>query len=55
VRRSLEVSERRVYRVLQQPRPTQCYRPRAAQVTRRPVERIVALVKRHPRYGYRHI
>jgi putative transposase len=55
VRRSLGVSERRACRVLGQPRQTQRYRPRIKQQERRLVERMLMLVRAHPRYGYRRI
>lgn len=55
MRRSLEVSERRACRVLGQPRQTQRYRPRDSEQERRLVERVLALVREHPRYGYRRV
>lgn len=55
MRRSLGVSERRACRVLGQPRQTQRYRPRVQEQDRRLVERMLALVREHPRYGYRRI
>jgi transposase InsO family protein len=41
--------------VLGQPRQTQRYRPRIKGQERRLVERMLALVREHPRYGYRRI
>jgi putative transposase len=41
--------------VLGQPRQTQRYRPRIKEQERRLVERMLALVREHPRYGYRRI
>jgi putative transposase len=55
VRWKLKVSERRTCRVLGQPRPTQRYRPSVKELERRLVERMLALVREHPRYGYRMI
>lgn len=55
MRRSLKISERRACRVLGQPRQTQRYRPRIKEQERRLVERMLALVRAHPRYGYRRI
>jgi len=49
------VSERRACGVLGQPRQTQRYRPRVQEPERRLVERMLALVREHPRYGYRRI
>jgi putative transposase len=49
------VSERRACRVLGQPRATQRLRPRIRPEERRLVARILALVRRHPRYGYRRV
>src|SRR5262249_38716732 len=42
-------------RVLEQPRPSQRYRPHVNQFERRLVARILELVQLHPRYGYRRI
>ena len=53
MRRSLKISERRACRVLGQPRQTQRYEPRAKEEERRLVERMLELVREHPRYGYR--
>ena len=55
VRRSLGISERRACRVLGQPRPTQRYRPGVDNSERRLVQRMLELVREHPRYGYRRI
>ena len=55
MRRSLRVSERRACRVLGQPRQTQRYRPIVKTDEGRLVERMLALVRAHPRYGYRRI
>jgi transposase InsO family protein len=50
------VSQRRACRVLGQPRSTQRQTPRALEEEeRRLVTRLLALVRRHPRYGYRRI
>jgi putative transposase len=55
VRRSLRISERRACRVLGQPRQSQRYRPVADDSERRLVQRMLELVREHPRYGYRRI
>jgi hypothetical protein len=55
MRWSLEVSERRACRVLGQPRRTQRYRPQIKEQESRLVERMLGLVREHPRYGYRRI
>jgi transposase InsO family protein len=49
------VSERRVCRVLGQPRSTQRYRPRPPDDEDRLTERIVELASRYGRYGYQRI
>ena len=49
------VSERRACRVVGQPRSTQRLRPRPRPEERRLLARMLALVRRHPRYGYRRI
>jgi transposase InsO family protein len=49
------VSERRACRVVGQPRATQQRRPRRQDGERRLAERILRLVGRHPRFGYRRI
>ncbi len=53
VRSRLGVSERRACRVLGQVRASQRYRPRRAVEEPRLVQRMLALVAEHPRYGYR--
>jgi len=49
------VSERRACRVLGQPRSTQRQRPKPREEEGRLVARMLELVRRHPRYGYRRI
>jgi transposase InsO family protein len=49
------VSERRACRVLGQHRSTQRQRPRIKEAEQRLVTRMLELVRRHPRYGYRRI
>lgn len=49
------VSERRACEVLGQPRATQRYAVRTREEERRLVARMHALVREHPRYGYRRI
>jgi putative transposase len=49
------VSERRACRVLGQPRSAQRQVPKARDKERQLVARILELVRRHPRYGYRRI
>ncbi len=51
----LEVSQRRACRALDQPRSTQRYRPQVADDEAVLVAAMHALVRRHPRYGYRRI
>ena len=51
----MEVAQRRACRVLGQPRSTQRYTPREPDRDRALVQRMLALVRRHPRYGYRRI
>ena len=53
--RGLEVSQRRACKVLAQPRGTQRYRARRSDRDRPLVQRMLQLVGRHPRYGYRRI
>jgi putative transposase len=53
VQRQLGQSERRVCRVLDQPRSTQRYRPVEREDQERIVTRMHELVRRHPRRGYR--
>ena len=55
LRRRFGVSERRACRVAGQPRSTHRRRPTARPVEERLVDRMLALVRRHPRYGYRRI
>ena len=57
VRKALgeEVSERRACKVLDQPRSTQRYTARERDDEKLLVQRMHALVRRHPRYGYRRI
>jgi putative transposase len=55
VQKALHVSERRACRVLGQSRQTQRYRPRVADDEGALVQRMLALVGQHPRYGYRFI
>ena len=51
-----DVSQRRACAVLRQPRGTQRRRPRAASDLQRQLEaRLLELVGKHPRYGYRRI
>jgi putative transposase len=49
------VSQRRACRVLGQPRSTQSQEPRRKEGEAELVGRMLALVRRHPRYGYRRI
>ncbi len=51
----LDVSERRVCRVLGQPRSTQNYNKRIADDEEILSARIVALASQHGRYGYRRV
>ena len=51
----LEVAQRRACRVIGQPRATQRYTPRAPERDRALVQRMLELVRRQPRYGYRRI
>ncbi len=55
VRRKLEVSERRVCRVISQPRSSQRYVGRGAGRDRALKERMIALARENPRYGYRRV
>jgi len=55
VEETLEVSERRACQVIGQPRSTQRYEPREADRDQALVQRMHALVRAHPRYGYRRI
>ena len=49
------VPQRRACRVLGQPRSTQRQRPKAQEKERRLVQRLLELVRQHPRFGYRRI
>ena len=51
----LDVSERRICRVLGQPRSTQRYEPRVADDEEELTRRIVALASKYGRYGYRRV
>ena len=55
VRRNLRVSERRACRILSQPRMTQRYQPAPNGDEGRLLQRMLSLVGRQPRYGYRRI
>lgn len=55
VERRLAVSQRRACRTLEQPRSTQRYRAQRCVQDRPLVQRILELVRRHPRYGYRRV
>jgi transposase InsO family protein len=55
LRDTFGVSERRACRVLGQPRSTQRQVPKASEEEGRLVARMLELVGRHPRYGYRRI
>lgn len=55
VRRALKVSERRACRALEQPRSSQRYQVQERPDERRLVQRLRALARAHPRYGYRRI
>ena len=50
-----KVSQRRACKVLGQPRGTQRYQPKIRSDEPAVIKRIDALVRRHPRYGYRRI
>ncbi len=50
-----EVSQHRACKVLGQPRSTQRYEVRTRDDEKPLVQRMLALVRRHPRYGYRRI
>jgi len=53
VQKQPEVSERRACGVLDQPRSSQRYQPRPREGEAELVKRLLELVKKHPRYGYR--
>jgi putative transposase len=55
VRKALELSERRVCRVLEQARSTQRYQERRGDDEGKLIGQMHKLVRRHPRYGYRRI
>ena len=55
VRREVKASERRAGKVLGPSRSTQRYRPREPNRDQRLVKRMLALVRQHPRYGYRRV
>jgi putative transposase len=55
LRDTFGVSERRACRVLGQPRSTQRQKPKSNEEEGRLVARVLELVRRHPRYGYRRI
>ena len=50
-----DVSERRACQVLAQPRSTQRYVARTRDDEKALVQRMLELVRRHPRYGYRRV
>jgi putative transposase len=52
---TLEVSERRACQVIGQPRSTQRYAAKERNDERPLVQRMLDLVRRHPRYGYRRV
>jgi transposase InsO family protein len=52
---SFGVSQRRVCRLLGQPRSTQRQTPKTSEEEERLVRRMLELVRRHPRFGYRRI
>jgi transposase InsO family protein len=55
VQQTLGVSQRRACRVLGQPRRSQRYEPQRRDDEGKLVGRILELVRRHPRYGYRRV
>jgi len=55
VQKQLEVSERRACGVIDQPRSSQRYQPRPREGEAELVKRMLELVKKHPRYGYRFV
>jgi transposase InsO family protein len=52
---AFDVSQRRACRLLGQPRSTQRQTPKTSQEQERLVRRMLELVRRHPRFGYRRI
>lgn len=55
VQQRFETSERQACRAVNQPRSTQRYQPREKEDEARLIARMHALVRAHPRYGYRRI
>ena len=55
VQQTLGVSQRRACRVVGQPRRTQRYAPKRRDDEGKLVGRMLALVRQHPRYGYRRV
>ncbi len=55
LRSSFAVSERRACEVVEQPRSSQRYEPRVRDDEAKLVSRMLELVRRYPRYGYRRI
>lgn len=55
VQKQLEVSERRACVVIDQPRSSQRYQPKPREGEGELVKRMLDLVKKHPRYGYRFV
>jgi putative transposase len=55
VQKQLEVSERRACVVIDQPRSSQRYQPKPREGEGELVKRMLELVKKHPRYGYRFV
>ena len=53
--KQFDASQRRVCRVIEQPRSTQRYAPKVPDDEPALVQRIHALVRAHPRYGYRRV
>ncbi len=52
---TLSVSERQACRATTQPRSTQRYTPKERDGDQALIERMLAMVGEHPRYGYRRI
>jgi len=55
VQKQLDVSERRACGAVEQARSSQRYRAAERSVERELVAKMLELVRRHPRYGYRRI
>lgn len=55
MRKQLEVFERRACLTLEQPRSSQRYQPKERGGEAELVKRMLALSRRHPRYGYRFV